>query len=129
MRMRGSVARIHIMSRISSDDFTNVKINCGMKNQVWPPGHHPQVDAAPGQVICHEGDPADSFYLIRIGFVRVSQSRGGEEMVLARSKDSVSSLEFPLGKALEATSRSSLDTTLANPRISPRGAIGDTFAR
>jgi CRP-like cAMP-binding protein len=38
---------------------------------------------APGQVICHEGEPADSFYLIRIGFVRVAQTRLGEEMVLA----------------------------------------------
>jgi CRP-like cAMP-binding protein/formate hydrogenlyase subunit 6/NADH:ubiquinone oxidoreductase subunit I len=38
---------------------------------------------APGQVICSEGDPADSFYLIRIGFVRVSQMRNSEEMVLA----------------------------------------------
>jgi CRP-like cAMP-binding protein/Fe-S-cluster-containing hydrogenase component 2 len=38
---------------------------------------------APGQVICTEGDPADAFYLIRIGFVRVSQMHNGEEMVLA----------------------------------------------
>ena len=38
---------------------------------------------APGQVICTEGEPADSFYLIRIGFVRVSQTRNDEEMVLA----------------------------------------------
>jgi CRP-like cAMP-binding protein/formate hydrogenlyase subunit 6/NADH:ubiquinone oxidoreductase subunit I len=38
---------------------------------------------APGQIICNEGDPADSFYLIRIGFVRVSQLRNNEEMVLA----------------------------------------------
>ena len=38
---------------------------------------------APGQVICNEGDRADAFYLIRIGFVRVSQMHGGEEMVLA----------------------------------------------
>ena len=38
---------------------------------------------APGQVICTEGDIADSFYLVRIGFVRVSQMRRGEEMVLA----------------------------------------------
>ncbi len=38
---------------------------------------------APGQVICAEGDPADSFYLIRIGFVRVSQMHHDEELVLA----------------------------------------------
>ena len=38
---------------------------------------------APGQVICTEGEPADSFFLIRIGFVRVSQMRNNEQMVLA----------------------------------------------
>jgi CRP-like cAMP-binding protein/Fe-S-cluster-containing hydrogenase component 2 len=38
---------------------------------------------APGQVICEEGAPADAFYLVRIGFVKVSQKRGGEELVLA----------------------------------------------
>jgi CRP-like cAMP-binding protein/Fe-S-cluster-containing hydrogenase component 2 len=38
---------------------------------------------APGQVICQEGAPADSFYLVRIGFVKVSQKRGEEDLVLA----------------------------------------------
>jgi len=38
---------------------------------------------APGQLICEEGAPADAFYLVRIGFVKVSQQRNGEELVLA----------------------------------------------
>lgn len=38
---------------------------------------------APGQVICEEGAAADAFYLVRIGFVKVSQKRGQEELVLA----------------------------------------------
>jgi CRP-like cAMP-binding protein/Fe-S-cluster-containing hydrogenase component 2 len=38
---------------------------------------------APGQVICKQGEPADSFYLVRIGFVKVSQAHPGGEMVLA----------------------------------------------
>jgi len=38
---------------------------------------------SPGQVICHQGDPADSFYLVRIGFVKVSQAHLGGDMVLA----------------------------------------------
>jgi CRP-like cAMP-binding protein len=38
---------------------------------------------APGQVICNEGDPADAFYLVRIGFVKVFQTRNSEELVLA----------------------------------------------
>ena len=38
---------------------------------------------APGQVICNQGEPADSFYLVRLGFVKVSQQRPGGELVLA----------------------------------------------
>jgi CRP-like cAMP-binding protein/flavoprotein len=38
---------------------------------------------SPGQTICVEGGPADAFYLVRIGFVKVSQKHGDEEMVLA----------------------------------------------
>jgi CRP-like cAMP-binding protein/Fe-S-cluster-containing hydrogenase component 2 len=34
-----------------------------------------------GQVICRQGDPADAFYLIRSGLVRVSQAMPGGEMV------------------------------------------------
>ncbi len=40
------------------------------------------VDFAPGQVICRQGEPADAFYLIRLGFVKVSQEFAGGEMVL-----------------------------------------------
>jgi CRP-like cAMP-binding protein/Fe-S-cluster-containing hydrogenase component 2 len=35
-----------------------------------------------GEVIFRQGDPADSFYLIRIGFVKVSQANPGGEHVL-----------------------------------------------
>ena len=37
----------------------------------------------PGQVVCHQGEPADSLYLVRIGFVKVSEQRPGGEMILA----------------------------------------------
>ena len=37
----------------------------------------------PGQVICRQGEFADSFYLVRIGFVKVSEERPGGELVLA----------------------------------------------
>lgn len=37
----------------------------------------------PGQVICRQGEASDSFYLVRIGFVKVSQTHPGGEMVLA----------------------------------------------
>lgn len=40
------------------------------------------VDVVPGQVICRQGDIADSFYLIRMGFVKVSQVFPGGELVL-----------------------------------------------
>jgi CRP-like cAMP-binding protein/Fe-S-cluster-containing dehydrogenase component len=38
---------------------------------------------APGEIIARQGDPADSFYLVRIGFVKVSENYPGGEMVLA----------------------------------------------
>jgi len=37
----------------------------------------------PGQVICNQGEPADSFYLVRLGFVKVSQHHPGGDVVLA----------------------------------------------
>ncbi|MGH9674123.1 MAG: cyclic nucleotide-binding domain-containing protein, partial [Bryobacteraceae bacterium] len=40
------------------------------------------VDVQPGQVVCRQGDIADAFYLIRLGFVKVSQDFPGGELVL-----------------------------------------------
>jgi CRP-like cAMP-binding protein/Fe-S-cluster-containing hydrogenase component 2 len=40
------------------------------------------VDVQPGEVIVRQGDVADAFYLIRMGFVKVSQNFAGGEMVL-----------------------------------------------
>ncbi len=37
---------------------------------------------APGQVICRQGDPSHSFFLVRIGFVKVTQTRPGGDLVL-----------------------------------------------
>lgn len=37
----------------------------------------------PGQVITRQGDAADSFYLVRIGFVKISEEYPGGELVLA----------------------------------------------
>jgi CRP-like cAMP-binding protein/Fe-S-cluster-containing hydrogenase component 2 len=38
---------------------------------------------APGQVIARQSDAADSFYLVRIGFVKISENYPGGELVLA----------------------------------------------
>jgi CRP-like cAMP-binding protein/Fe-S-cluster-containing hydrogenase component 2 len=38
---------------------------------------------APGQIIARQGDAADSFYLVRIGFVKISENYPGGELVLA----------------------------------------------
>ncbi len=38
---------------------------------------------AKGEVICRQNDLADSFYLVRIGFVKVTESHPGGELVLA----------------------------------------------
>ncbi|HUE03702.1 MAG TPA: cyclic nucleotide-binding domain-containing protein [Bryobacteraceae bacterium] len=40
------------------------------------------VDVQPGETIVRQGDVADAFYLIRMGFVKVSQHFAGGEMVL-----------------------------------------------
>lgn len=37
----------------------------------------------PGQVICRQGEASDSLFLVRIGFVKVSQAHPGGELVLA----------------------------------------------
>ncbi|MEX2272093.1 MAG: cyclic nucleotide-binding domain-containing protein [Vicinamibacterales bacterium] len=37
---------------------------------------------SPGDVIVRQGDPADAFYLVRLGFVKVSESHAGGELVL-----------------------------------------------
>jgi CRP-like cAMP-binding protein len=37
----------------------------------------------PGELICEQGEPADSLYLVRIGFVQVSQRHPGGDLVLA----------------------------------------------
>jgi CRP-like cAMP-binding protein/Fe-S-cluster-containing dehydrogenase component len=36
----------------------------------------------PGQLICRQGDPSHSFFLVRIGFVKVTQSHPGGDLVL-----------------------------------------------
>jgi CRP-like cAMP-binding protein/Fe-S-cluster-containing dehydrogenase component len=36
----------------------------------------------PGQVICRQGDPSHSFFLVRIGFVKVTQSHLGGDVIL-----------------------------------------------
>lgn len=38
---------------------------------------------APGQVICRQGEPAHSFFLVRIGFVKVTESHPGGDIVLS----------------------------------------------
>jgi CRP-like cAMP-binding protein/Fe-S-cluster-containing dehydrogenase component len=37
---------------------------------------------APGQVIARQGDPAEHFYIVRLGFVKVSETHPGGEFVL-----------------------------------------------
>ena len=38
---------------------------------------------SPGQLICRQGDPAHSFFLVRIGFVKVTETHPGGDLVLA----------------------------------------------
>jgi CRP-like cAMP-binding protein/Pyruvate/2-oxoacid:ferredoxin oxidoreductase delta subunit len=36
-----------------------------------------------GEVICRQGDVADAFYLVRVGFVKVSEEHASDELILA----------------------------------------------
>jgi CRP-like cAMP-binding protein/Fe-S-cluster-containing dehydrogenase component len=38
---------------------------------------------SPGQLICRQGEPAGSFFLVRIGFVKVTETHPGGDLVLA----------------------------------------------
>lgn len=38
---------------------------------------------SPGQLICRQGEPAHSFFLVRIGFVKVTETHPGGDLVLA----------------------------------------------
>ncbi len=38
---------------------------------------------SPGQLICRQGDPSHSFFLVRIGFVKVTETHPGGDLVLA----------------------------------------------
>lgn len=44
--------------------------------------HISMVEHAPDTYICKEGDAADAFFLVRLGFVKVSQHRAGGDVVL-----------------------------------------------
>lgn len=45
--------------------------------------HVTLVRYAPGQVIVRQGEPADAFYLVRLGFVKVTEQHPGGDVVLA----------------------------------------------
>lgn len=70
--------------RVLNNHFRSVDIFAGLPDEFL----HYLRDRAellrfePGQVICAQGDPADSFYLVRIGFVKVTQQFPGGEMTL-----------------------------------------------
>jgi CRP-like cAMP-binding protein/NAD-dependent dihydropyrimidine dehydrogenase PreA subunit len=40
------------------------------------------VHVDPGQIICRQGEPVDDFYLVRLGYVKVTQTYYGKERVL-----------------------------------------------
>lgn len=65
---------------------------------------------APGEVIFRQGDPAEAFYLIRIGFVKVTEQYPGGELVLAYlSKGSYFGEIGLLGSGLRTATCTALD--------------------
>jgi CRP-like cAMP-binding protein/Fe-S-cluster-containing hydrogenase component 2 len=60
---------VPLFAGLDADFFEHLKTNAEL------------VSYSKGQVICRQGEPADAFYLIRMGLVRVAQSMPGGEMV------------------------------------------------
>jgi CRP-like cAMP-binding protein/Fe-S-cluster-containing hydrogenase component 2/ferredoxin len=71
--------------RALDDHLRTVPMFAGL-SQDFIDGLRSKVDLvryAKGEVICRQNDLADSFYLVRIGFVKVTESHPGGELVLA----------------------------------------------
>jgi CRP-like cAMP-binding protein/Fe-S-cluster-containing hydrogenase component 2 len=71
--------------RALDDHLRTVPMFAGL-SQDFIDGLRSKVDLvryAKGEVICLQNDLADSFYLVRIGFVKVTESHPGGELVLA----------------------------------------------
>src|SRR6202035_2909696 len=71
--------------RALDSHLRNVSIFCGL-TQDFIDHLRERVELlrfTPGQLICTQGEPADSFYLVRIGFVKISETYPGGELVLA----------------------------------------------
>jgi CRP-like cAMP-binding protein/Fe-S-cluster-containing dehydrogenase component len=67
---------------------------------------------APGDVIFQQGDKADSFYLVRIGFVKITENYPGGELVLAYlSKGNYFGEIGLLGAGVRTATCSALDHT------------------
>ncbi len=62
---------VPVLSRLSGDFINHLRDKVEL------------IRYSPGQVICRQGETADSFYLVRLGFVKVSEAYAGGELVLA----------------------------------------------
>ncbi len=67
---------VRIFSEALSDDGEFRRFAEFLRNRVQ------LIRVHPGQVIFRQGDKADHFYMVRVGFVKVSQTRPGGEHVL-----------------------------------------------
>jgi len=71
--------------RALDDHLRTVPMFAGL-SQDFIDGLHSKVDLvcySKGEVICRQNDLADAFYLVRIGFVKVTEAHPGGELVLA----------------------------------------------
>jgi CRP-like cAMP-binding protein/Fe-S-cluster-containing dehydrogenase component len=68
---------VPIFARLLEDEVQFARFVDFLRNRVG------LIRVNPGEVIFRQGDAADHFYLVRIGFVKVSQTQPGGEHVLA----------------------------------------------
>jgi CRP-like cAMP-binding protein/NAD-dependent dihydropyrimidine dehydrogenase PreA subunit len=68
---------VKVFSAIAADEATFTRFADFLRDRVQ------LKRVEPNTVVCRQGDRADSFYMIRVGFVKVSQAQAGAEHVLS----------------------------------------------
>jgi F420-non-reducing hydrogenase small subunit len=69
-----------------------------------------------GEIVCREGDPGDTMYIIQSGAVKISRNREGEEVVLAILEPGEFFVEMAL---IDRQPRSATVSTMSRTRLLP----------
>lgn len=115
--LRNHLASFPLFRNVSADFLEHLRTNAEI------------VTFEPGEVIFRQGDPADEFYIIRIGFVKVSQARPGGEMVLQYLSRGQYFGEIALLARAQGNDAIRTATCTAIDHVEAVAISGDDFAR